>query len=104
MRIISAPASARARAMWAPMPRVPPVTTAVRPSREKRAGSEGAMIGIGECRYSTQFYVCNLQLLADRYLRGRRRGVLAHPRPRTSMAEQGANGKVRSDNHFQSRR
>lgn len=45
MRTMSAPASAREMAMCAPMPRVPPVTTAVRPSREKRAGREGAIVG-----------------------------------------------------------
>lgn len=44
MRTMSAPASAREMAMCAPMPRVPPVTTAVRPSREKRAGREGAIV------------------------------------------------------------
>lgn len=48
MRTMSAPASAREIAMCAPMPRVPPVTTAVRPSREKRAGREGAIVGIGD--------------------------------------------------------
>jgi hypothetical protein len=35
MRRMSAPASARAMAIEAPMPRVPPVTRAVWPSREK---------------------------------------------------------------------
>lgn len=37
MRMMSAPASARAMATDAPMPRVAPVMRAVCPSREKRA-------------------------------------------------------------------
>lgn len=42
-RIISAPASARAIAIAAPMPRVPPVMRAVLPWREKREGIESAI-------------------------------------------------------------
>ena len=48
IRMISAPASARAMAMAAPMPRVPPVTTAVLPSKENIDGKErgDAMLAI----------------------------------------------------------
>lgn len=42
-RIMSAPASARAIAIAAPMPRVPPVTRAVLPWREKREGIVSAI-------------------------------------------------------------
>jgi hypothetical protein len=39
--MMSAPASARASAIAWPIPRVPPVTMAVLPAREKRDGMDG---------------------------------------------------------------
>lgn len=56
MRMMSAPASASEMAMWAPMPRVPPVTTAVRPSREKMEGREGAIVEDLELRVGDGVY------------------------------------------------
>lgn len=56
IRMMSAPASASEMAMWAPMPRVPPVTTAVRPSREKREGREGAIVEDLELRVRDGVY------------------------------------------------
>ena len=41
--MMSAPASASARAIDFPMPLVPPVTRAVLPAREKREGSDGVV-------------------------------------------------------------
>ena len=46
MRMMSAPASARARAMACPIPRVPPVMTAVLPVREK-SFIMASMVGMG---------------------------------------------------------
>jgi hypothetical protein len=46
MRMISAPASANATAIACPMPRVPPVTTAVLPAKEKRSDTEDIVVDV----------------------------------------------------------
>lgn len=54
MRIISEPASAKAMAISAPIPRVPPVITAVRPARENMSTTDDDILTVDDYKFAIE--------------------------------------------------